>query len=481
MTLKRHLFLPTLGMVLLFQTLLLSSYGQSPAGDSRPNIVVILADDLGYGELGCQGNPQIPTPHIDAIAENGVRFTEGYVTASNCSPSRAGLITGKIPTRFGYEFNPIGAVNEEPGIGLPRDQHNLAKLLHNAGYATALVGKWHLGGTAHYHPERRGFDEFFGFLHEGHYFAQPWWNGVTTMKRRSTLPDGSKGRWGSDGDSVFYHTALGYDEPPYDANNPILRSSQPLVEQEYLTDAFTREAISFVDRHRDQPFFLFLSFNAVHSPLQGARAYMEKFEHIEDIQRRIFAAMLANMDDGVGRLIERLRDLELEENTLVVFLSDNGGPTLELTSSNAPLKGGKGSMYEGGLRVPFMMQWKGTLPAGMVYNEAVSSMDLLPTCVALAAGEIPGELDGVNLLPFLTGQKDGRPHEWLFWRQGARKAYRKGDWKLVYNPGSKKWELYDLENDLEEARNLAGDEPGKLEALKEEWKALNGQMADAFF
>lgn len=457
----------------------LLSRTQNPGKDRRPNVIVILADDLGYGELGCQGNPQIPTPHIDAISTNGVRFTEGYVTAPNCSPSRAGLLTGKIPTRYGYEFNPIGERNEHPGIGLPRNQRTIARSMHDAGYATALIGKWHLGGTADYHPEERGFDEFFGFLHEGHYFVYPWWKGVTTMKRRRTLPDGSQGRWY--GDSVIYHTALGYDEPPYDANNPILRSSQPVIEQEYLTDAFSREAINFVERHSDQPFFLFLSYNAVHSPLQGAHAYMKKFEDIEDIQRRIFASMLANMDDGIGRLMQRLRELELEENTLVVFLSDNGGPTLELTSSNAPLRGGKGSMYEGGLRVPFMMQWKGTLPAGLVYEEAVSSMDLLPTCVALAGEEIPGELDGVNLLPYLSGELSGRPHEWLFWRQGAWKAYRKGDWKLVFNPRSKNWEIYHLPGDLAETNNLAEKEPAKLEELMGEWTELNKQMADALF
>ncbi|MBE0654449.1 MAG: sulfatase-like hydrolase/transferase, partial [Bacteroidales bacterium] len=244
-----------------------------------PNIVVFIADDLGYGELGCQGNSQIPTPNIDAISGNGVRFSAAYVTAPNCSPSRAGFLTGRIPTRFGYEFNPIGARNEDQGTGLPLSQQTLASTLHDAGYATALVGKWHLGGTADFHPMRRGFDEFFGFLHEGHYYAYPWWNGVTTMLRRKILPDGSKGRWV--GDKVVYYTALGYNEPPYDANNPILRGSQPVEEREYLTDALTREGLSFIDRHQHQPFLLMMSFNAVHSPMQGADAYMERFAGIK--------------------------------------------------------------------------------------------------------------------------------------------------------------------------------------------------------
>jgi arylsulfatase B len=355
----------------------------------------------------------------------------------------------------------------------------MARALHDAGYVTAVIGKWHLGGTADYHPMRRGFDEFFGFLHEGHYFAYPWWNGVTTMLRRRTLPDGSTGRWYSD--SVIYHTALGYDEPPYDANNPILRSSQPVVEQEYLTDAFTREALSFIDRHQNQPFFLYLSFNAVHSPLQGANAYMEKFKGIEDIQRRIFAAMLANLDSGVGEVMQMLRDLGLEENTLVIFLSDNGGPTLELTSSNLPLRGGKGSMYEGGLRIPYMMQWKGKLTPGQTYDNAVSSMDIFPTCAALADAKIPANLDGVDLLPFLTGKDKGHPHEWLFWRQGERTAIRKGDWKIVYNPRGKEWELYNLANDLEESINLSEKYPDKAEELVGTWEELNAQMQDPIF
>ncbi len=445
----------------------------------RPNIVIFVADDLGYGELGCQGNPQIPTPHIDAISENGIRFTSGYVTAPNCSPSRAGLMTGRIPTRFGYEFNPIGAVNEQPGIGLPADQKTMAQSLHDAGYATALIGKWHLGGTAPYHPMRRGYDEFFGFLHEGHYYSHPWWKDVTTMLRRRVLPDGSKGRW--IGDGVVYYTALGYDEPPYDANNPILRGGQPVEEHEYLTDVFTREAVSFIDRHQAEPFFLQVSYNAVHSPLQGAHAYMEKFKDIEDIQRRIFAAMLANMDSSVGDVMQKLKECGLEENTLVIFFSDNGGPTLELTSSNAPLRGGKGSMFEGGLRIPFMMQWKERLPGGLEYEHAVSSLDLFPTCAAAAQAEIPENLDGVNLLPFLLGETNEIPHEILFWRQGVRTALRKGDWKIVFDPSGKSWELYNLAEDLTESRDLSARDPEKRDDLIEKWRSLNKEMVDPMF
>ena len=392
------------------------------AGDT-PNIIVLLADDLGYGELRCQGNTQIPTPHIDSIAANGVRFTDGYVTGPNCSPSRAGFLSGRIPMRFGYENNPIGHRNEDPNIGLPADEVTIAETLQDEGYTTGLIGKWHQGGTAAYHPFRHGFDEFFGFTHEGHYFVPPPYEGVVTMLRRKTLPRGAKGRWGSKKD-LIYTDHMGYNEPDYDANNPIIRGGQPVVETEYLTDALTREAVDFIDRHDDKPFFLYLAYNAVHSPLQGADAYMRKFSHIEDIHRRIFAAMLANMDDSVGAVLKQLRKSGLEENTIVFFLSDNGGPTRELTSSNAPLRGEKSAMYEGGLRIPFMVQWKGVIPAGEVYDRPVSSLDIYATAAANAKAEAPNNIEGVDLVPYLTGKRSGNPHETLFWRQGGFTSWR---------------------------------------------------------
>lgn len=234
-------------------------------GADRPNIVLLLADDLGYGELGCYGGKDIPTPHIDALAAGGVRCTDAYVTASYCAASRAGLFTGRYQTRFGFEFNPIGAKNEDSKIGLPPGEQTVADALRDAGYATGLLGKWHLGGTAKFHPQRRGFDEFYGFLHEGHYFVPPPWEGTTTWLRRKALPGGGRGRWTSKNGRIIWSTHMGYHEPDYDANNPILRNSQPIDECEHLTDAFTREAVGFIERHQVQPFFLCVSYNAVHS------------------------------------------------------------------------------------------------------------------------------------------------------------------------------------------------------------------------
>lgn len=439
--------------------------------NSPPNIVLFLADDLGYAELGCQGNRDIPTPNIDKIAQNGIRFTNGYVCNSYCSPSRAGLLTGRYPNRFGYESNIVGAQNEDPNLGLPPSEHTLAEYLLESGYVSALIGKWHQGGTAKYHPYRQGFDEFFGFLHEGHYFVPPPYKGVTTMLRRKVLPGGGEGRWTSGNGKTVYTTHMGHNEPDYDANNPLLRGSHPVYEEAYLTDAFSREAIDFIDRNEDRPFFLYLAYNAVHSPLQGADAYMERFAHIKDVHRRVFAAMLANLDASVGAVMDKLREKGLEENTLIIFLSDNGGPTKELTSSNLPLRGGKGNYYEGGIRIPFLMQWKKGLPMGKIYEQPVIAMDLYAT-IAAASGrpDKREEVDGVNLLPYLREDIQESPHEHLFWSYRGKMAFREGNWKIVKNHPNADLELYDLEKDLSETNNVANLYPLRLLQLEKKWR-----------
>jgi arylsulfatase B len=302
------------------------------------------------------------------------------------------------------------------------------------------------------------------------------------MLRRRSLPGGEQGRMTPG--AVTYTTHMGHDEPPYDANNPILRGGQPLVEETYLTDAITREAVEFIGLNAGQPFFLYVAYNAVHSPLQGADEYMIRFASIDDIHRRIFAAMLSNLDDGVGRILAELRDRSLERETLVFFLSDNGGPTRELTSSNKPLRGEKSDVYEGGIRVPFMMRWPGRIAAGGIEQRPVISLDIAATALAAAGAEIPGNFDGVDLMPFLNGGREGRPHETLYWRQGERTALREGDWKLLRNPRRGQggdWELYNLEADISESNNRAGDEPERVAELKEIWLRLDGQMAERAF
>jgi arylsulfatase B len=279
---------------------------------------------------------------------------------------------------------------------------------------------------------------------------------------------------------------MGHNEPDYDADNPIYRGGQPVVETEYLTDALTREAVDFIRRHRERPFLLVLAYNAVHSPLQGADAYLERFTGTSDIQRRIFAAMLANLDDSVGRVLAELGESGLDRHTLVFFLSDNGGPTRELTSSNAPLRGEKGSVHEGGLRVPFMVKWPGRLEAGQVYRQPVISLDIFATAINAAGVAAPERrpLDGVDLLPFLTGANRGAPHERLFWRVGNRHALREGDWKLVRQPRRGEpdhYRLYHLGRDIAESEDFSSTEHRRVAEMVRRWEALSALMAEPLF
>ena len=422
-----------------------------PAFARQPNIILLVADDLGYGELGCQGNAEIPTPNIDSIAKIGARFTSAYVTAPLCSPSRAGMMTGRYQTRFGHEFNPTGKENLNPIIGLPLSEKTLASCLKEAGYATALVGKWHLGSVAKFHPMQRGFDEFFGFLHEGHYYAPPHTDNVTSYLRTN--------------------------EPPYNEDNPLMRGTNIITEKEYLTDAFTREATGFIERQSKKPFFLYLAYNAVHSPMQAQKKYLDRFKNIPDLHRRVFAAMLANLDDSVGAVLDKVRELHLERDTLIFFISDNGGPTEELTSSNKPLRGGKGQLWEGGIREPFLMQWPGQFPAGIVFTNAVSSMDIFYTSIFAGQGKFPDDrvLDGVNLIPYLTGENLDPPHPVLFWRYGKNIALRKADWKLVRQSGPD-FHLYNLATDISETKDLAAQKPEVVKELKSAMDELDKQM-----
>jgi len=408
----------------------------------KANIVLILADDLGYAGVGVQGCADIPTPGIDSVARNGVRFTHGYVSAPLCSPSRAGLMTGRYQQRFGHETNP-GPINRgQLDFGLPLDEPTIAERLKKLGYSTGMFGKWHLGFQPQFHPTQRGFDEFYGFLGGAHSY-QP---GSRQMN------DGS-----------------------------IQHGTQPVEEKEYLTDALAREALSFIDRHRNEPFFVYLPFNAVHAPLEAGQKYLDRFNNIKDDLRRKHAAMLSAMDDAIGGILNKLRQLNLEEQTLVIFLSDNGGPTRQTTSSNVPLRGFKGQALEGGIRVPFMMQWKGTLPAGKVDDRPVISLDIHPTVVAAGGALIDPawKLDGVDLVPFLTAAETGTPHETLFWRMFAnQRAVRHGSLKLVWSGPAVRGGLYDVVNDPGESRDLTKDRPEDVKKLQALYDAWNVQLAE---
>jgi arylsulfatase B len=388
------------------------------AAPRRPNIVLIVSDDQGYAEMSCQGGT-VPTPHLDRLAASGIRFTAGYVTSPFCSPSRAGLLTGRYQQRFGHENNPVERMNDRPEVGLPLPQKTIADHLKAAGYATGMVGKWHLGAHPPQHPLRRGFDEFYGFLREGHFYGPA--------------------------DQMASH--LRPREPEYDRLNPILRGEREEATSEYLTTAFGREAAAFIDRRAGAPFFLYLPFNAPHSPMQARPRDLERFASIADPHRQMWAAMLASMDDAIGVVLDALRRNGVERDTLVFFISDNGGPTKELTSRNDPFSGGKGSLLEGGIRVPFLVSWPARLPAGKVEDRPVSALDVLPTALAAAGAPVPDGLDGVELT-----RRVERP---LFWRLGRQSAVRKGSWKLVRLQANEPFRLYHLGNDPAESRDLA--------------------------
>jgi arylsulfatase A-like enzyme len=430
-------------------------------GRRRPNFVLIFADDLGYGDVSCCGG-EVPTPNIDSIAVQGVRFSDGYVTAPVCSPSRAGLLTGRYQERFGHEFNIEGhwwRPQEVEQHGLDLGQITVAQLLRDAGYATGLVGKWHLGMEPAYHPLERGFDEFFGCLSWGYVFnppGKPW----------SPPPDGLTEQEGRE----HFQELLG----------PIYRGREPVEVDAYFTDALSKEAVSFIERHRREPFFLYLSYTAVHVPLEATSKYLDRFPDLQPESRRTYAAMTSALDDGVGSVLAALRDHGLEEDTLVFFLSDNGALTLvrgPQYARNTPLRGGKLTPYEGGVRIPFLAMWPGRIPAGLVSRQPIVSFDIPLTMLAAAGVAPPADrpLDGVDLMPNLEGRGAGVPHQAICWRYGPNRAVRVGDWKLVQFGGNPV-ELYDLEHDVGETRNLAGERPETVARLERAYASWEAQM-----
>ncbi|MCA9139797.1 MAG: sulfatase-like hydrolase/transferase [Planctomycetales bacterium] len=448
------------------------------ADQERPNVVVIIADDLGYGETGMMGNREIPTPHIDRLADEGVRCHQGYVTSSYCSPSRAGIVTGRYQSRFGYDINPTGKRNLLPGAGLPITETTFVQRLNNAGYRTGLVGKWHLGAAPPLHPMKRGFDSFYGFLHEGHFYVPgSIENGVEhqnvlTMIRDSTMQPGQRVQTGN----LIRGNYARMSEPLYDQDNPILRGTEIIQESRYLTEAISQEAVDFIDQHHEDPFCLMVCYNAVHSPMQAKLDDCEALHRIDDVQRRIFAGMLVSLDRGVGAITQAIDEHRLRRKTLVVFLSDNGGPTAELTSSNAPLRGGKGTLYEGGVRIPMVWSFPGRLPEGITEQRPVLSLDIAATALDLADLPTDPQSDGISMFGWIDSPI-AKSHEHLFWRMpGGKQALRSGDWKIVRSKKGDPVELYHLKADPAEQHDLSGDEPGKLRELMNRWQSFDSQM-----
>jgi arylsulfatase A-like enzyme len=425
-----------------------------------PNLLIILADDMGYGDLQFTGSQHLKTPNLDALAHSGVFCTQGYVASSVCSPSRAGLLTGRDPRRFGYEGNLNNSHDNYPTrpeyLGLPPGELTLGDHLRSAGYATALIGKWHLGTGKGFHPNERGFDHFCGMLGGSHNYF-----------------------------------------PTQTKKHFIEKNSEPVTEfsNNYLTDYFTDESLYWLDKQSrsTKPWFLFMSYNAPHAPMQASEEDLAQFRHIKDEKRRIYAAMMFSLDRSVGRLTEWLKENGEFENTLTVFFSDNGGATTN-KSWNGPLSGAKGCLKEGGIRVPMIWSWPGTLPSGKRYNSPTSALDLLPTFMA-AAGTQPlplrsprsyedkrnrtrlvkqlGAYEGINLLPSLKGNSN-TPNRTLFWRLQGQAAILNGADKLIrlsHRPA----QYFQPATDIAEQTDLAplGDERFKsLFRQLGEWESM---------
>lgn len=426
---------------------------------------------MGYGDVGYHGTRKIMTPHIDSIANEGVHFSKAYSSASVCGPSRSGLLTGVYQQRFGAgeNMNSSGYPHDMkfPLAGVPKSQSMVSEMLKAKGYKTGMVGKWHLGMDKSLQPNSRGYDFYYGFLNGSHDYTA-WTNKFAK----------SKSKW-----PVFRNYEM---EPP--------------AENIYLTDLFSNEAVQFIDKNHEKPFFLFMSYNSVHHPWQVPQHYVERVKHLSDIKdTQIFMAMVLAMDNGIGRVLNKLKEKNISENTIVIFTTDNGTPlgqglkpgkkdtTLtygdHLMSSAGKFRGFKGDTYEGGTRVPLAIKWPNKIKAGQTYTKSVSTLDLVPTILAPLNQQTPSSgfhFDGVDLLPYIQGIKETAPHETLYWRRDCDYAMLKGKWKITWNDRDHKRtiKLFNLEQDPFEKMDLANSMPEKVQTLQNEFDAWDSQQPD---
>lgn len=437
---------------------------------AQPNIVFIFADDLGIGDVGVYGGEVIKTPNIDKLAMDGIRFSQAYVSHPVCSPSRAGLMTGRYQQRHGWEFNPA---QRDTGVGMDPEQVTLADMLKASGYRTAMIGKWHLGYGNPYHPLSRGFEQYFGVLAGGSIFIDHRLPGVESV-----------GTWPSKRGEI----------------NAVYEGFDVIEVDEYLTDTFTTRAVDFVSQDHEAPYFLYLSHTTPHTPLQATKKYLDRYRHIEDASARIYAAMVASLDDSVGAVVHALEASGQLENTLIVFSSDNGCAGYIKVCSNAPYAGFKRYHNEGGIRVPLIMHWPKNLESS-TYPHMVSLLDLMATFGDVAGSKFTTE-DSVNLIPYLSGKRQSEtPHKYLYWRSGPTQVIRDERWKLIsyakseYSrddldsalripPPEGGWPrvaqhgrvtlLFDLETDPGETIDLSGSLPetlSRLQSAYDEWNS----------
>lgn len=436
-----------------------ASLAAAQSGEAnRPNVVLVITDDQGYRDVGFNGSEEIPTPNIDRIAREGVRFTRAYVTYPVCGPSRAGLLTGRYQSRFGFDRNPNGDP-EDPRGGIPRTEDILPEMLRRAGYYSMIVGKWHMGTHPTLRPRNRGFDEFYGFIEGGHSYRP---------------------------EEIEFED-ISQSKKPYDwYRTKLVDNGARVTFGQYLTDELSDRAVDFVRRRagKPQPFFLYLAYNAPHAPLQATEKYLARFPHITDTRRRTYAAMISAVDDGVGRVLAELDAKGVADNTIVIFLTDNGGVIDRATgeqpvADNSPLRGGKSQLLEGGIRVPFAMRWPAMIAGGRDYTRPISSMDIAGTLASQIGVQINPDkpLDGVDLIPYLKGEKSGDPQPVLFFRKFDQKqaAMVIGDLKYV-DTGEAKL-LFNLRSDEGERVNIAKANAENMAQLAKLFDVWNARMA----
>ncbi|GAA4237304.1 hypothetical protein GCM10022291_23790 [Postechiella marina] len=434
--------------LLVYLLFIVSTIAVNAQKKKQPNVIIILADDLGWADVGFNGSTDIPTPNLDKLANSGVNFSAGYATHPYCGPSRAGLLAGRPQQRFGCENN-IGKKFKGEIMGMPLGETMISEVLQDNGYQTCAIGKWHLGHTKEYWPNNRGFNDWFGFS------------------------GGSRNYWGKSWEKDFttWHQIMRDGKP------------EPLENLSYLTDDFSNAAVEYVDKYskNNKPFFMYLAYNAPHAPIQATKAYLDKVDYIEQGERATYAAMVAGMDTGIGKLVDKLKATGEYENTLIFFYSDNGGHGKG--SNQFPYRGQKGMLFEGGIRVPFFMSWPAGFKGNQKLDKPIIAYDIFTTVLEAANIKYHDakKLTGVNLLPFVKENRPNKnPHEKLFWRysDGNGYAVRIGNYKLVKELVRDDLLLFNLKTDKYEHHNLASQMPEKVKELQEEYKIWNKNNVD---
>ncbi len=415
----------------------------------NPNILLVLCDDLGYADVGFNGSKDITTPELDNLANNGVVFTSAYVAHPFCGPSRASLLTGRYSQVIGTPFNlhSNSSKNNDDNMGVPLKEIFMSKVLQNSGYYTSAIGKWHLGAAPKFHPNNRGFDNYYGFLGGGHNYFPEQYQKIYEKQ----LKEGNKNI--------------------RDYYLPLEHNNKEVKETEYITDALSREAVNDIKlaAKKEKPFFMYLAYNAPHVPLEAKEEDLKKFAHIKDKDRRTYAAMVYAVDRGIGNIVKALKETNQYDNTLIVFLSDNGG-NFDHGANNYPLKGTKGDAWEGGYRVPMFFHWPNKIAKGKKFDYPVSSLDLYPTFAALAKSQLPNGkiLDGKDIMPNVLEGTEPYKDEMIYclrYRHGhCDVGARQGDWKIT-RVGNEPWKLTNITTDIGEKRNMGGRYPERLEAM----------------